>query len=107
MLDADYDEYIRTISAVIFHRGSSLVQDLLLNITEELGEAAKAFSIYTGTNPRKPQAGTVHDVTDELADVVCSSLVAIALLGVDPQEALRRQVAKVKSRFPEVWEPRP
>ncbi len=106
MLDAEGWEYISTIARVIHGRGSGLIQDLLLSITEELGEAAKAFSIYAGTNPRKPAAGTVEDVTDELADVVCSSLVAIALLGINPEEALRQQMAKVKSRFPEVWEPR-
>lgn len=106
MLDSDYDDYIKTIATVIFQRKNTLIQDMLLHLSEEVGEVAEAFSLHLGSNPRKPAVGSLEDVCDELADVVCTALTAIAFIGASPKEVLQRQMAKTKSRFPEVWEPR-
>jgi NTP pyrophosphatase (non-canonical NTP hydrolase) len=104
-LDPDYKDFILTIAKVAEARGST-VKDQLLGLMKELGEAIEAYELCTGTHYRKPQAGTVKDVGAELGDVVSSALVCMAYLGLDLDETLQREVSKVKSRFPDVWEMR-
>lgn len=78
-------------------------QDLLLKLSEEVGEVAEAYSRYAGTNPHKPATGHMVPVVQELADVVCTALVAIAHLGFNPDDLLEWQMNKVKDRYPEIW----
>ncbi|GAA2847221.1 hypothetical protein Acy02nite_03530 [Actinoplanes cyaneus] len=66
----------------------------ILKITEEAGEAAQAWIGVQGQNPRKGVTHTVDDVVGELADVVFTSLVAIASLGADPRQAVTAVVEK-------------
>ncbi len=66
----------------------------ILKITEEAGEAAQAWIGVQGQNPRKGVTHTVDDVVGELADVVFTSLVAIASLGADPREAVTAVATK-------------
>ncbi|GAA4609988.1 NTP pyrophosphatase (non-canonical NTP hydrolase) [Actinoplanes octamycinicus] len=66
----------------------------LLKLTEEAGEVAQAWIGAQGQNPRKGVTHTVDDVVAELADVVFTSLVAIASLGGDPRQAVTDCVVK-------------
>lgn len=104
-LDPEYNDFI-LLGAKRFGRGAS-DQDLILKVMEEVGEVAQAYSLYAGTNPRKPRTGHMTPVVQELADVVCTALVAIAHLGFSPDEMLRVQMEKTKDRYPDVWTPRP
>jgi hypothetical protein len=46
-------------------------------VGEEFGEVIAAMIAMTGQNPRKPQAGCVADVLDELLDVAATALAAV------------------------------
>ncbi|MBV1850275.1 MazG-like family protein [Catellatospora sp. NEAU-YM18] len=72
----------------------------ILKVTEEAGEAARAWIGVTGQNPRKGVTHTPREVADELADVALSALVAIESLGFDPAQVLSACAAKVLDRLP-------
>jgi NTP pyrophosphatase (non-canonical NTP hydrolase) len=72
----------------------------ILKITEEAGEAAQAWIGVQGQNPRKGVTHTVDDVVGELADVVFSSIVAIASLGADPRRAVLECVTRAAAYLP-------
>nr|WP_231956706.1 MULTISPECIES: MazG-like family protein [unclassified Actinoplanes] len=72
----------------------------ILKITEEAGEAAQAWIGVQGQNPRKGVTHTVDQVVGELADVVMTSLVAIASLGADPRAAVAACAAKAAGHLP-------
>jgi NTP pyrophosphatase (non-canonical NTP hydrolase) len=46
-------------------------------IQEELGEVTAAYISATGQNPRKPERLPMNAVMEELADVVCTAMLAI------------------------------
>ncbi|WP_230417266.1 MazG-like family protein [Micromonospora tarapacensis] len=66
----------------------------IMKIAEEAGEATQAWFGVLGQNPRKGVTHAVDDGVGELTDVVFTSLVAIASLGADPQEAVAAVAAK-------------
>ena len=103
-LDPDYSDFLLTATKAWHERGPRTDQDHLLKIMEEVGEVAEAFSRYKGTNPHKgPATGHMVPVVQELADVVCTALVAIIQFGFDPNDMLEQQMTKVKSRYPDIW----
>ncbi len=71
----------------------------ILKIVEEAGEAAAAWIGTLGQNPRKGVSHSRQDVADELGDVAFTALVAVASLGYDPQDILRRVADKVRPRL--------
>jgi NTP pyrophosphatase (non-canonical NTP hydrolase) len=71
----------------------------ILKVTEEAGEAAAAWIGVLGQNPRKGVTHTHEQVAGELADVAFTALVAIASLGLDPEQALRECAGKVRTRL--------
>lgn len=73
----------------------------ILKTVEEAGETARAWIGATGQNPRKGTTHTIDEVADELADVAIAALVAIAGLGLDPQQVTDRRAATVASRLPD------
>jgi len=101
-LDPEYNDFILLVSKVYSANASDA--DFLLKVAEEAGEVAEAYSRYIGSNPGKPRTGHMVPVVQELADVVCTALVAIAHLGFNPQDLLEWQMDKVKSKHPNVWE---
>lgn len=68
----------------------------ILKVSEEAGEVADAWIGLMGQNPRKGSYGSVSDVAKELGDVTFTALVAIAGLGLDPEEVLYQTTCKVK-----------
>ncbi|WP_308167388.1 MazG-like family protein [Catellatospora tritici] len=84
------------------HHGNGPQQQTMriLKVTEEAGEAARAWIGVTGQNPRKGVTHTPREVADELADVALSALVAIESLGFDPAQVLSACAAKVLDRLP-------
>jgi NTP pyrophosphatase (non-canonical NTP hydrolase) len=66
----------------------------VMKISEEAGEVIEAWLGVLGSNPRKGTTHTVDDVVGELADVVFTSLTAIASLGADPRQAVAACAAK-------------
>ncbi|MEV4410680.1 MazG-like family protein [Catellatospora sp. NPDC049609] len=83
------------------HHGSGAQQQTMriLKVTEEAGEAARAWIGVQGQNPRKGVTHSSREVADELADVVLSALVAIQSLGFDPAEVLSGCAGKVLTRM--------
>lgn len=65
-----------------------------MKIGEEAGEVIQAWLGMLGGNPRKRTTPTVDQVIDELADVMFTSLTAIASLGADPRHAVAACAAK-------------
>lgn len=63
----------------------------VMNVAEEAGEAAAAYIVMTGGNPRKPPGpAAADDFTGELCDVVLAALVALATVtGGTPQAEAR------------------
>lgn len=103
-LDPDYTDFLLVATKAWDGLGPRTDQDHLLKLMEEVGEVAEAFSRYKGTNPRKqPATGHMVPVVQELADVVCTALVAIVQFGFNPNDLLEQQMAKVKQRYPNVW----
>ena len=104
-LDPDYTDFLLTATKAWRDLGPRTDQDHLLKVMEEVGEAAEAFSRYKGTNPHKgPATRHMVPVVQELADVVCTALVAIIEFGFDPNDLLEQQMAKVKQRYPNIWQ---
>ena len=102
-LDPEYNDFI-LLGAKLFAT-TNVYQDQLLKLTEEVGEVAEAWSRYAGTNVAKGQSGDILPVAQELADLACTALVAIARLGFSPNDMLQWQMDKVKARH-EVWDVR-
>jgi NTP pyrophosphatase (non-canonical NTP hydrolase) len=71
----------------------------ILKVTEEAGEAARAWIGTVGQNPRKGVTHSRQDVADELADVALTALVAIESLGLNGRENLNRCADKVLARL--------
>jgi NTP pyrophosphatase (non-canonical NTP hydrolase) len=78
--------------------GDEAISLQLLKISEEAGEAARAWIGVLGQNPRKGVTHVRTDVAAELADVVMTALVAIESLGYDPEEVLTACAEKVLGR---------
>lgn len=76
----------------------------ILKVQEEAGEVAEAWIGVLGQNPRKGQTHTREDVAKELGDVVFTALVAIAGLGLDPDEVMYTATNKVNRRLVEMEE---
>lgn len=71
----------------------------LLKVGEEFGEVVAAWIAATGQNPRKgPASGDFAAVGAELADVVMTSLVAIASLGLDVDQVMTDCTNKITAR---------
>lgn len=102
LLDPEYNDFILLASKI--YRENAEDADLILKVMEEAGEVAEAYSRYKGTNPSKTRTGNMVPVVQELGDVVCTALVAIAHLGFNPQDVLEWQMSKVKAKHPTVWE---
>lgn len=104
LLDPEYNDFILLASKV--YSANAADADFLLKLSEEVGEVAEAWSRYNGSNPSKPRTGHMVPVVQELADVVCTALVAIARLGFNPEDMLQWQMDKVKAKHPTVWDVR-
>jgi len=74
----DIDQWLDK-KAPIAYQNSDTAQDWqrISKITEEAGEVVRAFMNLTGANPRRGQSGTLEDVTDEMADVALTAVLAI------------------------------
>ncbi|MFJ9416717.1 NUDIX domain-containing protein [Streptomyces sp. NPDC101227] len=70
----------------------------VLKIAEETGEAAQAVIGLTGTNPRKGLSHTWDDVQAEVADVIITSMVALARMRPDPDGFFTSQLAAKAGR---------
>lgn len=88
------------------YRVQSLAQDWqrIAKLTEEAGEVVLAFMNMTGANPRKGIIGSVDEVTDELADVATTAVLAIQHFTGDwskTEEILWNKIITVWQRVPE------
>ncbi|GGX37856.1 MazG-like family protein [Streptomyces chryseus] len=70
----------------------------VLKIGEEFGEAAEAITGALGANPRKGNSHTWQDVEKELADVIVTSMVALATITPDAEKVLEHRVAHLVQR---------
>lgn len=78
--------------------GDGRVSVQLMKISEEAGEAAGAWIGAQGYNPRKGVTHTRAEVAAELADIVMTALVAIEILGFDPDDIMGECAEKVLGR---------
>lgn len=94
-------------AAVAAHyQGQPLAQDYarVAKATEETGEAIAALIGATGQNPRKGVTHTMQDVTDELADVAMTAILAIQHFTKNAsvtRQILRAKLAALSTRVPE------
>lgn len=70
----------------------------LLKLVEESGEVAQAWIGVQAQNPRKGASHTLHDVRDELCDVIVTAAVALASLTGDPAVLLDSKLARIAAR---------
>ncbi|BCY11041.1 hypothetical protein [Actinoplanes sp. L3-i22] len=61
---------------------------------KKIGEVVEARLGLLGSNPRKGTTHTVDNAVGKLADVVFTSLTAIASMGMDPRQAVAACAAK-------------
>lgn len=98
------DEYLKMIHELKIHytqHGGLTLERQVIKLQEEQGEVAAALIGALGANPRKGFTHTTTDVAMELADVVITALLAIALCRKDVNETLRLQVQKTQDRLHE------
>ena len=84
------------------HNGHNELQQTLriLKVAEEAGEAAQKWINHLNANPRRRGLPpSIEEVGDELGDVVGTALVAIASLGLNPEEYVQRHLRKAEERF--------
>jgi NTP pyrophosphatase (non-canonical NTP hydrolase) len=70
----------------------------VLKIGEEFGEVAEAIHGAMGANPRKGNSHTWKDVEAELADVIVTSMVALATVTPDTQKVLEEHLDGLVAR---------
>ena len=70
----------------------------VLKIGEEFGEVAEALHGAMGSNPRKGASHTWEDVHKELADVIVTSMVALATLSPDAEKILDARLQHLVAR---------
>jgi NTP pyrophosphatase (non-canonical NTP hydrolase) len=70
----------------------------VLKIGEEFGEVAEAVHGAMGANPRKGASHTWDDVHKELADVIVTSMVALATLTPDAEKILDARLQHLIAR---------
>lgn len=101
ILSQSYFELLCRLEQYNVLHGKNTPADQLLKVQEEAGEVAAAWCGFRGTNPRKGFTHTLDDVVMELADVAIVALVAIRMLGHDPDLALYLQAQKTEKRLDE------
>ncbi|MHA5049513.1 MazG-like family protein [Streptomyces sp. SD15] len=70
----------------------------VLKIGEEYGEVAEAMHGAMGANPRKGRSHTWSDVQKELADVIVTSMVALATIAPDARHVLEERLDALVAR---------
>ncbi|MEU0396511.1 MazG-like family protein [Streptomyces sp. NPDC006208] len=70
----------------------------VLKIGEEFGEVAEALHGAMGASPRKGASHTWEDVHKELADVIVTSMVALATLSPDAEKILDARLQHLVER---------
>ncbi|MFI2434600.1 MazG-like family protein [Streptomyces sp. NPDC018693] len=70
----------------------------VLKIGEEYGEVAEALHGALGANPRKGRSHTWNDVQTELADVIVTSMVALATVAPDARHVLQERLDVLLNR---------
>lgn len=101
ILSQSYFELLCRLETFNVLEGKCTPADQLLKLQEEAGEVAAAWCGFRGTNARKGFTHTLDDVIMELADVAIVALVAIRMLGHDPDLALYLQAQKTEKRLDE------
>lgn len=99
ILSADYLDLLERLKRHFVLHADLTFQDQLDKVYEEIGEVAEAWIGVRGKNPRKGITHTREDVANELADVVITSLLAIKLLGFEPNAVLHLQAKKTEQRL--------
>jgi NTP pyrophosphatase (non-canonical NTP hydrolase) len=98
VLTQPYKELILQLATYfVAHEVNITVQ--FLKIQEELGEVAEAWIGCLGLNPRKGFTHNFEDVVMELADVANTAIIAIQMMGFEPDNILRMQAAKAEERM--------
>ncbi len=98
------DEYMLLIEELKDHfikHGGVTLELQVIKLQEELGEVAAALIGALGSNPRKGFTHTTTDVAMELADVMATAVLGIAMCRKDPNEILRLQVEQAQDRLAE------
>ncbi|MEU1852965.1 MazG-like family protein [Streptomyces sp. NPDC019990] len=70
----------------------------VLKIGEEYGEVAEALHGAMGANPRKGRSHSWNDVQTELADVIVTSMVALATVAPDADRVLQERLEALVTR---------
>lgn len=93
---ADYQDLIR---ALVIERGydKETVPEVLMLLTEEVGELAKAIRKLNGQVTH--QDSKIHDVEEELADVLWLTVDIANRLNIDLETAFRAKEAKNAKRI--------
>jgi NTP pyrophosphatase (non-canonical NTP hydrolase) len=97
-------EYLELIQELLTHyteHGGLTLERQVIKLQEELGEVAAALIGALGSNPRKGFTHTTTDVAMELADLVITAILGIALCHKDVNETLRLQAEKTQDRLSE------
>jgi len=97
-LDPEYLKLIGRLRAHCEEYGVTVATQLL-KVQEETGEVAQAYMGWLGLNPRKGVTHTSFDVAMELADVVITAILAIDMLGHDPERIMTTQMVKTEDRL--------
>lgn len=97
ILGEEYEKFLlRTAS---YFRTVGVTQEVqILQVMSEAGEAADAMIRFRKGNPRKSQLSAI-DVAHELADVATTAMVAIIMMGYDPNAILETQKMKTEGRL--------
>lgn len=81
--------------------GNGGLENQLIKIQEELGEASAAYIGWSGSNPRKGTTHNRHDIALELADVMVTAALGIVYTGHAVNTVLAQQMKKSIARLDE------
>jgi len=96
ILSKEYEDFLLEEYKWSNANSSLSVEDRLLKVMEEAGEAAAAWIGVKGTNPRKGITHRPYDVALELADVINTAMLAIIRLGWSPEAPMEEQQEKAE-----------
>jgi len=82
---------------VFRHNPTLALYGRVAKVSEECGEVMQALIGATGQNPRKGVSHSMDDVTDELADVILTSLCAIQHLTQNSDKTMQIVKARISA----------
>lgn len=101
IVDKEYVDFILKCGRHLQASTGYTMADAIIKVGEEYGEVCDEYTLFRGTNPRKPKETRGGPLAAELADVIMTAMVAMVLWGFNPNDMLEDQRQKVIERFPD------